>query len=109
VKANEADAAALVALGAFECSLAVLVFRLRRRAFPLGLLYFAVTAVLIVSSWTLWDGWAGEMLRLRRAWQGRGVLPGEVEMLQRIIPEAMFVGPALTALGLFLARRRLDS
>jgi hypothetical protein len=30
-------------------------------------------------------------------------------MLQRIIPEAMFVGPALTALGLFLARRRLDS
>jgi hypothetical protein len=97
----------LIAVGAVECCIAFLIFRLRRPAFTAGVLYVCVSLVSTVLSWRLWDPWVEEMVLRRRAYMGMAVRPGEVEFMQKIAPEGLIAALVVYLILLLLIRKKI--
>lgn len=101
------SALTLIAIGAVECSIAFLIFKLRRPAFAAGLIYVGVSIVSTVLSWRLWDPWVEEMVFRRHAYMGMAVRPGEVEFMQRFAPEGLIASLVVYLVLLLLIRKKI--
>jgi hypothetical protein len=98
---------ALVLMGAAECILGYLVFKLRPSALFLGLGYFILHLASTVLSWELWDPWIREYTLRRRDFQGLPIRDGEIEFLQNITPEFQVAAIIGYLLALLITRKRL--
>jgi hypothetical protein len=105
----ELSAVCLIIMGFIECSIAFLIFRLKKSAFLTGMVYMSGVLASVALSWNLWDPWVEEMVYRRRAYQGIPVRDGEVEFMQGITPELFVAAVALYVVLLFLIRKRLTS
>jgi hypothetical protein len=104
----ELSAVCLMAMGFVECSIAFLIFKLRKFAFLTSMVYFSGVLASVALSWNLWDPWVEEMVYRRRAYQGIPVREGEVEFMQTMTPELFLTAIALYVILLFLIRKRLS-
>jgi hypothetical protein len=101
------SALSLIAVGAVECYIAFLIFKLRRPAFVAGVLYIGVSLASTVLSWRLWDPWVEEMVLRRRDYMGMAVRPGEVEFMQKIAPEGLIAAFIVYLILLLLIRKNI--
>jgi hypothetical protein len=97
-----------MALGVGNVIAGYLLLKLRRTAMYLTLSLSTVYVVSAIMSWEMWDGTAETMVRARRAFQGIPVRPGEVEIMQFLLPEAIVAVAAAFLLAVIFVRKRLQ-
>ncbi len=89
-----------IALGVVNLYAAREIFLLRARGVWVALGSVTVSAMSFLASREHWPAWIETSVRRRRAFQGLGVRPGEIELLQRMWEPAFGVVVALLVAGL---------
>jgi hypothetical protein len=99
-----------LSFGILEILLGAAALRFWRSLLPLAIVTYGLAILSAVLSWDLWPHWIAASVKARRAWQGSPVRPGEVELMQSIIPALTVAAPVVLLLWAFLihlrARRR---
>lgn len=86
-----------------------LFLRLKLPGLVLGLVYSVVTIVSVALSWSLWNQIAIQMVEARRAFQGMPVREGEIEFMQRVMPEFIVVYTAILLIAMLFTVKRFSA
>lgn len=96
-----------IALGAASIFVGYLVLKLLRSALTLGISLILLQGISTLMSWDMWDPKVVEMVTARREYLGMPIRPGEIEIMQALVPEGFLVILVLMLGALVLIRKRL--
>lgn len=96
-----------ICFGAISIFVGYLVLKLRRSALALGISLVVLQGISTLMSWDMWDTKVVEMVTARREYLGMPIRPGEIEIMQALVPEGFLVILVLMLVALFLIRKRL--
>ena len=102
---------ALIISGIIEFLIGVAALKLRKIIFPLAGVYYGIWLISDIISLPIIPKCAESYVKAKRAFQGLYVRPGEIEIMQKLMPILMIIAPIiflLWAFFVFLKARKVN-